>query len=74
MSVFKVWLDGELYREEYACMGSYDVANELFGDSTGYAKVARVDRDDGKYEFVLLDHGWSRLVAERLVPSTKDDV
>lgn len=73
MRSFRVWLDGDLYRERYTCMGHYDVANELFPSPEhkdhpfrGYANVAEVDRADEKYEFVLLDFDHKRLLIESL--------
>jgi hypothetical protein len=54
-------------------MGHYDVANELFpapefkeSPGRGYANVAKVDREDEKYEFVLLDFDHKRLLIESL--------
>ena len=68
MRKFRVLLDGEVLREEYECMGSYDVANELF-PSKKYpritmANIAAVSHVPGRFECVLLDHGNKHLVAE----------
>jgi hypothetical protein len=63
---FRVLLDGVEIDPAFQCMGHYDVANELFPSEEGWARVAKVDRTDGKYEFVLLQHRYSRLVIEPL--------
>lgn len=66
MRKFRVYLDGKLVNPCHECMGSYDVPNDLFPDrvEVRFATVAKVDRSDDKYEFVLLKRDNRRVIAE----------
>lgn len=62
MRRFQVHLDGIMIANGYQCNGHYDVANHLFPGPDGFAKVASVDRTDGRYELVLLDYHNAHMV------------